>query len=227
MPQLDGRSNRPVAVVTGAAGRLGRALGAELNRRGIPVAAIVRSPSEASDITGMQPFVCDMTDEASVVATFLRVREEMGPIGHCVHAIGAWDMKPILETTLAGWRQLLDVNLTTAFLCIREAVRHMAHEGTGGIVAIASRQGADRAPTGQAAYSASKAGLIRLAEAVADEHGPHGLTIRVVAPSTILFDGDSGAGIPVVDLARLCVDLTDPRHAAPNGSVTRAYGTAS
>lgn len=226
MPHQDGRSPRPVTIVTGAAGRLGRALGTELNLRGFPVAAIVRSSDEAQDIIGMQPFVCDMTDEASVVATFLRIREEMGPIGHCVHAIGAWDMQPILETTVAGWRQLLDVNLTTAFLCLREAVRHMAHEGTGGIVVIASRQGADQAPAGQAAYSASKAGVIRLAEAVAAEHGPHGITSRVVAPSTILFDGDSGAGIPVADLARLCVDLADPKHAAPNGSVTRAYGSA-
>lgn len=226
MSQFEGGSTKPIAVVAGAAGRLGRALGAEFNRRGIRVAAIVRSADEAAGLAGLQSFVCDMTDEASVSATFLGIREHMGPIGHCIHAVGGWDMRPILETSLADWRQLLDVNLTTAFLFCREAVRHMVAEGTGGIVAIASRQGADSAPAGQAAYAASKAGLIRLVEAVAAEHGSHGLTTRVVAPSTILFEGDSGDGIPVAELARLCVDLSYPSHDAPNGSVTRAYGTA-
>ena len=94
------------------------------------------------------------------------------------------------------------------------------------MVAIASRQGADRAPSEQAAYAASKAGVIRLVEAIGAEFADRGVTARVVAPSMILFDGMDGPGISAMDLARMCVDLADPTWPMANGSLLRAYGDA-
>lgn len=126
-----------------------------------------------------------------------------------------------METRLASWEKMVSVNLTSAFLCFREAVRNMDDGGT--LIAITSRQGADRAVAGQAAYSASKAGIIRLVEAVADEHGSRGINAHAIGPSTILFD-EQGDGVRASELVTLAVYLTD-HGASLNGATLRAYGS--
>lgn len=217
------------AVVTGAAGRLGRLLCAEFARRGHPVAAIVRSLPDAAVLGGIarvHPVSCDLADERAVTGTFARIADEVGPIAHFVHAAGAWDMAPLLDTSLDAWRYLVDVNLTTAFLALREATRQTLAAGGGHLVAIAARQGVDAGAAAQGAYSAAKGGLVRLVEAVAAEHGHEGIVARVVAPSMVLFEGMSGDGVQADVLAARCVDLALPGDPAPNGSVIRLYGSA-
>ncbi len=219
-----------VAVVTGAGGRLGRLLCAEFVRRGRPVAAFVRSASDplvSGPDPGVRPVVCDLTDERAVTAAFARVARESGGIAQFVHAAGAWGMSPLVDTSLEAWRALVDVNLTTAFLSLREATRHALVAGGGHLVAIAARQGVDGGAAEQGAYSAAKGGLVRLVEAIAAEHGHAGLVARVVAPSMVLFDGTSGSGVRADELAKRCVDLASPGDPAPNGSVVRLYGTSA
>ncbi len=211
-------------VLTGAFGRLGRVLARQLLADGATVAGIdARSADPVEDSDRLHLFKADLGDEEAVEQVFARVVEEVGPPDALVHTVGMWDGKPFAETALEEWETMLRVNLTSAFLCFREAVRRM--DGRGGrLVGIASRQGLERGAAEQAAYSASKAGVVRLVEAVAAEHGERGITAAAVAPSTILFGGEGGEGVSAERVAELCAMLCSDAGANHNGEVIRAYG---
>jgi NAD(P)-dependent dehydrogenase (short-subunit alcohol dehydrogenase family) len=166
-----------------------------------------------------------VTDEAEVVSVFQQIGETYGHIDALVHTVGMWNGKPFLDTTLDDWEQIMRVNLTSTVLCFREAARLMQGRG-GRLIGIASGQGADRGHAQQAGYSASKAGVIRLVEAVAGEFEGTGITAHVIAPSFILFeDAADHKGVPVSDLADLAVYLCGSAGASLNGATLRAYGT--
>ena len=218
-PDLTGH----VVVVTGAAGRLGHVVVQKLDAAGARVAALDREPA-----AGHLSLVTDVTDEDATAAAFGRVEQELGAPWAVVHAVGMWSGAPLVETTLADWRRVLDVNLTSAFVVFREAARRMLRAGAEGhLVGVASGQGVDRGVARQAAYSASKAGVVRLVEAAAAEYRDAGITATAVAPSLILFgDEDEGArGVAVDEVAALCVTLCGSAGTVHNGSVVRAYGS--
>ena len=214
-------------VVTGAGGRLGRVVVQRFLDAGARVAGLdARLPTALPE--GVAVFEADLTDEGAVAETFDAAEAAVGPIGALVHTVGMWDGAPFAETSLAAWHRMMDVNLTSLFLSFREAARRMSAHGHGGrLAAIASRQGADEGVAQQAAYSASKAGAVRVVEAVAAEYDGR-ITAAAVAPSTILFGGETegATGVPVEAVADLCVYLCGPGGTVHNGAVLRAYGTA-
>ena len=209
-----------VVLVTGAAGRLGRVVVQRLAAAGARVAALDLGAPDDLPI-GARGFAADATDEGSVAEAFTAVARDLGAPWALVHTVGTWDGGPLAETDLAAWRRVMDLNLTSAFVCVREAVRRME---AGRVVCVASRQGADRAPAQQAAYAASKAGVVRLVEATAAEHPGIGAT--AVAPSMILFGGEEPgtAGVAAEAVADLCVYLCGAGGAVHAGSTLRAYG---
>jgi len=219
MPDLTNR----VIVVTGASGRLGRVVVRQLEEAGAQVAALDR---EAGD-HGALALAADVTDEASIGHAFDTIEAELGVPDGLVHTVGMWAGTPFAETELASWETVMRVNLTSAFLTFREAVRRMQERG-GRLVGITSGQGADRGVAQQAAYSAAKAGVVRLVEALAAEVEGTGLTACALAPSTILFgDEDASAtGVSVEEVANWCVRLCGSEGETRNGLVVRAYGTA-
>lgn len=216
-------SNR-ILLVTGASGRLGSVVVRQLEAAGARVVALDRTESDA----GALSLAADVTAEASVVGAFDTIEAEFGAPDGLVHTVGMWDGEPFAETSLENWETVLRVNLTSTFLMFREAARRMSGHG-GRLVGIASRQGADHGVAKQAAYSASKAGVIRMVESIASEFEGTGLTASAVAPSTILFgDEDPDAtGVSVDEIASWCARLCGPEGEAFNGQVVRAYGTAS
>ncbi|OZC03005.1 SDR family NAD(P)-dependent oxidoreductase [Rubricoccus marinus] len=209
-----------IVIVTGAGGRLGSVVVRHLAAAGARVAALDRTAPEALP-DGARGWATDVTDERAVQDAFDAVGSEMGPVWGLVHTVGMWDGAPLAETTLEAWERVMRLNLTSAFLCAREAARRM--DG-GRIVAIASRQGADAAPAQQAAYAASKAGVIRLVEATAAEHPE--IAAVAVAPSMILFGGEdsNASGVSAEALAELCTRLCGDAGPVHSGSVLRAYG---
>lgn len=209
-------------ILTGAFGRLGRILTRRLIEDGATVAGIDRHTADpVVDSDRLYLFKADVGDEGEVNEVFAQIRDAVGPADGLVHTVGMWDGQPFAETPLEDWEKMLRVNLTSAFLCFRAAVRQM--EGRSGrLVGIASRQGADGGVAEQAAYSASKAGVLRIIESIAAEYGGK-ITAAAVAPSTILFGGD-GEGVAAERIAELCAYLCTNAGAVHNGTVLRAYG---
>ncbi len=214
-----------VVAITGAGGRLGGRLLHRFAGLGAVVAALNRDEVELPDGARGRSFALDVTDEEAVAACFRQIADAYGRVDVLVHTVGAWDARPLLQTTLADWNRLVGLNLTSAFLCFREAARYMQDHG-GRLIGIASGQGADRGRAEQGAYSAAKAGVVRLVEATAEEYLGTGITAHAVAPSMILFDAASGQkGVHAAQLVDLIVSLCGPAGEALNGAVLRAYGT--
>lgn len=213
-------------VLTGAFGRLGRILTRQLIDDGATVVGLdQRTADPVVDSDRLHLVKADLATEAGVAEAFSAAKGAAGPADGLIHTVGMWDGQPFAETSLEDWETMMRVNLTSAFLCFREAVRQMQAGGGGRLVGMASRQGADEGVAEQSAYSAAKAGIVRLVEAVTAELGEAGITAAAVAPSTILF-GDDGEGIRAEEVARLCAHLcTDEGGAEHAGTVVRIYGT--
>ncbi len=210
-------------VLTGAFGRLGRVLTRRLLNDGATVAGLdARSADSIENSDRLHLFKADLGDEDAVKEALDQIAEQTGSPDALVHTVGMWNGQPFAETALDDWETMMRVNLTSAFLCFREAVRRM--EGRGGrLVGIASKQGLERGVAEQAAYSASKAGIVRLVEAIAAEYGDQGITAAGVAPSMILFGSEDGDGVSAERIAELCAMLCSDEGVKHNGEVLRAY----
>ena len=186
--ELTGR----VALVTGAARGIGRATALALATAGADVAVgdvlpAVEETAAAVRAAGRRAAaaVFDVADPAAVGAGVARVREALGPVDVLVNNAGIVNnIAPVARMTPEAWQRELAVNLSGAFNLIREVVGGMAERGRGRIVnvsSIAAWGGLHR----QAAYAASKAGLLGLTKTVALEHARHGVTCNAVLPGLI------------------------------------------
>jgi NAD(P)-dependent dehydrogenase (short-subunit alcohol dehydrogenase family) len=155
-------------VVTGGGGGLGPAVIEALQAAG----AVCHAPSRQA---------LDLTDEAAVAAFYAGL--PAAPWAS-VQVAGGFAAAPLTATSLADFRRQLDLNLTTCFLCCREAVRRMIPAGGGRIVNVGSR--AALVPAGGAiAYSAAKAGVVALTQCLADEVKTSRILVNAVIPSII------------------------------------------
>ena len=224
MDRIDLTSKR--IVITGGGGRLGAHMVEEFADRDADVVALVVSDAEARrvpQVSGGSVTIkrADLIVESSVVACFEEIGDEFGRIDALVHTVGMWSASPLLQTTQEDWDLMLQVNLTSTFLCFREAVR-LIKSGPGTLVGISSQQGVDGGVAEQSAYSAAKAGVARLVESVAAEFGSRDIFAHAIAPSTIRFDGE-GEGVHARDIVDLVAYLI-VHGAALSGSTLRAYG---
>jgi 3-oxoacyl-[acyl-carrier protein] reductase len=217
--------NGKVIVVAGASGRLGRGLMQRFLRDGAAIAAIDRTREDLRTRPlpeGAVAYPVHVYDEERLRACFEEIKDRFGRVDALVHAIGMWAGRPLMETSLEQWEELLRVNLTSTFLCFREAVRAM--EGSGCLIAFASATGADGGRAEQSAYAAAKAGVIRLVEAVSAEHAE--ITAHAIAPSLIRYDPE-GRGVDAADLIELTCSLIEGLGPALDGATLRAYGTGA
>ena len=174
-----------LAVVTGAAGGIGSAVAAHLR-------------ADGWDVVGLDRAEADLTDEAAVAAAF----RDLGAVGALVHCAGATAGAPAHQTSLAGWRAVLDANLTSAFLCARHALPGMIAAGRGVIVTIGSVHGRAFAP-GYPAYAAAKAGLAAFTRQLAVEYGHHGIRALTISPGWVRTPDTLTRVDDPADLARL------------------------
>jgi 3-oxoacyl-[acyl-carrier protein] reductase len=181
------------ALVTGAAGGVGRGIAAVLARHGarvaigdIDAAGAERAARDIADRGGAAiGVVMDVRDETSVEAALDALEERFGPAAILVNNAGSTARRPFLDMDLAFFDELLRLNLGGCFVCGRAAARRMVAAGTDGrIVNISSNSGLFGG-VGRAAYSASKAGIVALTQTMALELAVHGIRVNTVAPGPI------------------------------------------
>jgi gluconate 5-dehydrogenase len=188
---LDGR----VAVVTGGARGLGRAMAEGLAEAGANVAVCGRGRrgnlDEVADALSKLgrdciPIQCDVADESSVVAMAERVRDHYGHCDILVNNAGISHITPSVDYSEKAWSRTMDTNLKGSFLCARELGRGMIERGEGGsIINISSLNGQVGIPMGMAAYATSKIGVIGMTRSLAVEWGPHRVRVNAILPGNM------------------------------------------
>lgn len=189
------RFENQVVVVTGAS----RGIGAEIARRfaseGAKVACVATTLPNAESTSGAivaagghaKGYACDVSSGEAVDSMFAQIESDLGPISVLVNNAGITKDTLLMRMKDEDWDRVLDVNLKGAYRCIKAAIKPMMKARYGRIVNISSVIGL-HGGSGQANYSASKAGLIGLTMSVAKELGSRGITCNAIAPGFIETD---------------------------------------
>lgn len=188
-------------AVTGGFGALGRAVAEVLAGQGARVALLNRGAAPAVlppcelALGGV-----DLTDAAATHAAFQQVAAALGGLDGLVNVAGGFRWELVSSGSVETWDSMHQMNLRTALLASQAALPHLLRQGRGRIVnvgALASQQAAQ----GMGAYAASKAGVSRLTEALAEELKDQGITVNAVLPS-ILDTPANRADMPQADFSR-------------------------
>lgn len=197
MPLGQGRLAGQVAIVTGAAHGIGRAICTELSREGARVWACdilagdledTRRAVEAETQGACRTGICDVSVPAQVNALIARILETEARIDILVNSAGGvagQTMQPVDLISDADWHRIFAINLDGAFHFIRAVAPVMKTQRSGAIVNISSGAGRSYSLTGIQAYASAKAGLIGLTRQTAVELGPFGVRVNSVAPGFV------------------------------------------
>lgn len=187
-----------VALITGAAKRLGRSVALRLASEGADVIVNYRSSkAEADEVVaeiaaiGRRAFGvrADVAKRADVAALFAAVEKEFGKLDILVNNAGMFFPARFEELTEEQWDTILDTNLKSQFLCSQAAAAMLRRSGQGRIINFASLGGLLAWPA-YTHYCVSKAGVIMLTRCMARALAPE-ITVNAIAPGTISFSGDA------------------------------------
>src|ERR1700683_1168138 len=167
-PGLAGKT----AVVTGVAHGIGTAIAAALKDDGATVHGVNKDGADLRNPVGVRAVFAAVGDVDILVNNAGGVAGQVG--------------QPIEDVTDQDWRNVVDANLTTAFLCSRAVIPGMKKRGWGRIITISSAAGLTVSKTGIQAYASAKAAQIGLTRQLAHELGPFGITVNCIAPGFIL-----------------------------------------
>ena len=194
MPAPDGG----VALVTGGARGIGKAIAERLGDDGFTVVTLGRTSGDLQ---------ADVGDAAAVAQAFAHIRERYGPVLLLVNNAGQRQDGLAVRMKADQWESVIDTNLNGAFHCIRHALDDMLSARWGRIVNISSVV-AERANPGQANYGAAKAGMLSLTRTIAREMARKGITCNAVTPGVIETDMTTDvadkllAGVPAGRIGR-------------------------
>ena len=177
------------ALVTGARRGLGRTFALALARAGADVAITSRTLASLDgtrrevEALGRRcfPVVLDVRTSESITAAVTAVHGHFGRIDILVNNAGCNIRKPALDVTWEDWNTILDTNLRGPFFVAQAVARHMVGRGYGRIVNIGSVTSV-AGYAGLAPYGASRGGVRQLTMSLADDWGPHGITVNCLAP---------------------------------------------
>jgi NAD(P)-dependent dehydrogenase (short-subunit alcohol dehydrogenase family) len=199
-------AERPVAIVTGAGGAIGRAIASDLAMKGYRIGAldIVSEGAEATvaeiaDAGGVSvPLVADITSIDEIRRALDEVAESLGIAEVLVNNAGALSLGPFEDISESEWDRIFDVNLKAPFFLTQEFARRLVAAGRPGAVVNIGSVAAKRAMMNRAHYGASKAGVQALTKGQALELAEFGIRVNCVNPKAIL-SGMSGRWISAVD----------------------------
>jgi NAD(P)-dependent dehydrogenase (short-subunit alcohol dehydrogenase family) len=221
-------------VVTGGFGALGSSLGKLLLARGARVALLDRSEAPAA-LRDTQNLLCldgvDLTSAASAGVAFEQVAAQWGGLDGLVNVAGGFAWETVEEGQLETWDRLYQLNLRTAVVSCQSALAHLVASSAGRIVNIGALASV-KAAMGMGAYAASKAGVARLTEALAEELKERGVTVNAVLPSIIdtpanradMPDADSSRWVTPDALAAVVAFLLSDEAAAVTGALLPVSG---
>lgn len=192
---MSGRLAGRKALVTGGARGIGRAIALTLAGEGaeVGISYLTSAPAAKEVVAGIRraggdasAIRADVTREADVKRLVAGTAKALGGLDILVNNVGNFLVKDVADLSLANWRDLLDSNVTAAFLCSRAALPFMERGRWGRIVSLGAA-GAYRAhgSKGMAGFYAGKAGIVALTKALAREVGRHGITVNVVSPGIV------------------------------------------
>ena len=183
--------NDQVAIVTGAASGIGKAIATRYIKAGARVVIADLNPDAANatareiDPTGRSMGVAmDVTDEGAVSAGVAATFAKYGRIDILVSNAGIQIVHPIEEFTYADWRKLMAIHVDGAFLTTRACLPHMYRAGRGSVIYMGSVHSKE-ASVLKAPYVTAKHGLIGLAKVVAKEGASHGVRANVICPGFV------------------------------------------
>lgn len=194
------------ALITGASRGIGFAIARGLAQQGARVTITARKPeplqeavgqlkSESLDVLGIS---CNQGDPDAIATLFEDLeKQDRTPTISVINAATNPTFGPLVETDITAWQKILDVNLTGSFLTAQHSAKRMLSAGTGSIIFISSVAGL-YPMSGLGAYGISKAGMLGLMRALAQELGPKKVRVNAIAPglietrfSTALFENES------------------------------------
>jgi len=181
-----------VALVTGASQGIGKACAIKFASAGATVALAARSKEKLNEVVEQitqlggkaEAFQLDVGDEEQIKSVFKDAISRFGKLDILVNNAGITKDQLVMRMKRADWDSVLNTNLTSAYLCIQQAISSMLKQRWGRIVNITSIFG-QIGQAGQANYAASKAGLIGLTMAIAREVASRNITCNAVAPGFI------------------------------------------
>ena len=232
MSELTGK----VAIVTGAAGNLGRAVCQTLAARGASIALLGRHAealeAARSGLGASAAFAVDLVDPRGLEQTVAAVRARFGRIDILANIAGGFTMGPPLhQTSDQDWDRMMDLNARSVFNACRAVIPHLLAAGGGRIVNIAARA-ALKGQGHMAPYCAAKAVVVRLTESLADEHRDAGINVNCILPGTLdtpenraaMPDADHGRWVGTDALADVVLFLVSDASRAISGAAIPVYG---
>jgi len=200
--RFDGKT----ALVTGAAGNLGKAVGSAFHDAGANVALVDLDAGNlravwADDGPRRLLLAADLLDEWSIDLAAKAVREKFGAIDVLCNIAGGFASgPPVHEMPASLWQRMFDLNATSVVHTAKAVVPGMIGRRTGNIVNVAAAASA-RGQAGMAAYIAAKNAVVRLTESMAAELRPHGICVACVMP-TIIDTPQNRAAMPNADTSQ-------------------------
>ena len=184
-----------IALVTGAASGIGRSTAEAFAKEGVSHIALIdldeqgiQSTSEMVESlkTGFSKHCIDVTEEDSVEGTLNGIVDEYGSLDIAFNNAGInHPSSKFHELELEDWKEMIETNLTSVFICIKHEIKHMLESDTGGVI-VNTSSGAGIVPApGQAHYTAAKHGVVGLTKSVAAEYGKFGIRCNSILPGLV------------------------------------------